>query len=58
MPGSGSTWTRHVLQSATGLRTGSVYHNDQLLINGFPGENISDGSVAAIKDYMENGVTG
>ncbi|XP_060073302.1 WSCD family member AAEL009094-like [Ylistrum balloti] len=38
-PGSGNTWTRHLLQQATGIRTGSIYNDGELQMNGFWGEN-------------------
>ncbi|XP_021372453.1 WSCD family member CG9164-like [Mizuhopecten yessoensis] len=37
-PGSGNTWTRHLLQQATGIATGSIYGDGQLQQRGFPGE--------------------
>ncbi|XP_069105018.1 sialate:O-sulfotransferase 2-like [Argopecten irradians] len=37
-PGSGNTWTRHLIQELTGFYTGSVYNDASLAKNGFPGE--------------------
>lgn len=37
-PGSGNTWTRHLLQQLTGLYTGSIYKDPVLVYNGFPFE--------------------
>ncbi|XP_077866234.1 sialate:O-sulfotransferase 1-like [Saccoglossus kowalevskii] len=37
-PGAGSTWVRHLLQQATGIYTGSVYHDEVLFKAGFLGE--------------------
>ncbi|XP_059095768.1 WSCD family member CG9164-like [Tigriopus californicus] len=48
-PGSGNTWFRYLLQQASGIMTGSVFKNLNLLRNGFPGENIANGSVSVIK---------
>ena len=50
-PGSGNTWVRHLIQLATGIQTGSIYHELRLQRNGFPGEGISNGSVVAIKSH-------
>ena len=50
-PGSGNTWVRHLLQLATGIQTGSVYHERKLKLGGFPGEGLTDGSVIAIKAH-------
>nr|XP_053642331.1 uncharacterized protein LOC128695628 [Cherax quadricarinatus] len=38
-PGSGNTWLRYLIQSATGLFTGSVYIDRELAAKGFYGEN-------------------
>ncbi|XP_071514227.1 sialate:O-sulfotransferase 2-like [Panulirus ornatus] len=38
-PGSGNTWLRYLIQSATGLFTGSVYIDRELSSKGFYGEN-------------------
>ncbi|KAK8728143.1 hypothetical protein OTU49_009136 [Cherax quadricarinatus] len=37
-PGSGNTWTRNLLQIASGIFTGSIYNDQQLYVNGFLGE--------------------
>ena len=50
-PGSGNTWVRHLLQLATGIQTGSIFHEQRLKRNGFPGEGINDGSVLVIKTH-------
>ncbi|XP_071095556.1 WSCD family member AAEL009094-like [Haliotis cracherodii] len=49
-PGSGNTWMRHLLQELTGILTGSVFH-EQLMKKEFPGEEITNGSVVAIKTH-------
>ncbi|XP_070537155.1 sialate:O-sulfotransferase 1-like [Ptychodera flava] len=38
IPGSGNSWTRHLIQQATGYATGSVYGAIRMAENGFPGE--------------------
>lgn len=50
-PGSGNTWLRYLLQQATGISTGSVYKDYALLKNGFPAENVSNGSVITVKTH-------
>ena len=50
-PGSGNTWLRYLLQQATGLMTGSVYCDHDLLNNGFPGEGVTNGSVIVVKTH-------
>ncbi|XP_046326452.2 WSCD family member GA21586-like [Haliotis rufescens] len=50
-PGSGNTWVRHLLQQMTGIATGSIYNDEQLRHNGFPGESLSNGSVVAVKTH-------
>ena len=50
-PGSGNTWVRHLLQLATGIQTGSIFNEQRLKRNGFPGEGITDGTVIAIKTH-------
>ncbi|XP_044763477.1 WSCD family member AAEL009094 [Coccinella septempunctata] len=50
-PGSGNTWVRYLLQQATGILTGSVYRDYSLLKNGFPAENVVNGSVLLVKTH-------
>ncbi|XP_026318227.1 WSCD family member AAEL009094-like [Hyposmocoma kahamanoa] len=50
-PGSGNTWLRYLLQQATGIITGSVYKDESLLMQGFPGESRKDGSVLLVKSH-------
>ena len=40
-PGSGNTWMRHLIETATGFFTGSVYNDKGLHQNGFKGERLS-----------------
>ncbi|CAH1780846.1 unnamed protein product [Owenia fusiformis] len=51
LPGSGNTWMRHLIQQITGIYTGSVYNDTDLLQNGFPGEGIKDGKVVVVKTH-------
>ncbi|CAG7722163.1 unnamed protein product [Allacma fusca] len=37
-PGSGNTWLRHLIEFSTGVFTGSVYMDEDLLAKGFLGE--------------------
>ncbi|EFA05808.2 WSCD family member AGAP003962 [Tribolium castaneum] len=50
-PGSGNTWLRYLLQQVSGFYTGSVYKDYGLLKNGFPAENIANGSVLVVKTH-------
>ena len=40
-PGSGNTWLRYLLQQATGILTGSVYYDMELMNSLFPGISIN-----------------
>ncbi|CAK8688776.1 unnamed protein product [Clavelina lepadiformis] len=53
VPGSGNTWLRHLIESATGVFTGSVYHDQVLASGGFLGEldSISSGRTSVIKAH-------
>ena len=53
-PGSGNTWLRHLIQRATGFLTGSVYFAPFLYHNGFPGENVDNGTAIAIKSHLNS----
>lgn len=39
-PGSGNTWTRHLVQQLTGLHSGSIYANSYISKRGFPYEGV------------------
>ena len=39
-PGSGNTWMRHLIETATGFFTGSVFRDEDLYQNGFKGEGL------------------
>ena len=51
-PGSGNTWIRHLIQIATGHLTGSFHFSELLYNNGFPGENLKNGSAIVIKSHL------
>ncbi|CAK8682525.1 unnamed protein product [Clavelina lepadiformis] len=53
-PGSGNTWTRHLLERATGIYTGSVYGDKLLYKSGFLAElpEISKVRSVVVKDHM------
>ncbi|KAI0236542.1 hypothetical protein LSAT2_012910 [Lamellibrachia satsuma] len=53
MPGSGNTWLRHLIQKATGIYTGSVYHDVALEKAGFLGESVIDSRVIVIKTHRD-----
>lgn len=50
-PGSGNTWSRLLLEETTGVYTGSVYCDTQLLRSGHYGEGINSSHVIAIKSH-------
>ncbi|XP_067655941.1 WSCD family member CG9164-like [Haliotis asinina] len=50
-PGTGNTWTRHLIEQMTGLATGSV-HNARILRSVFCGEERADNTVVAIKTHL------
>lgn len=50
-PGSGNTWVRQLLESATGKCTGAVYCDISLRMSGFVGEYIRGGSVLVTKTH-------
>jgi len=49
-PGSGNTWMRHILETGTGVYTGSCVV-DHYLLKVFPGEVLSDSTTIAVKDH-------
>nr|XP_039251256.1 uncharacterized protein LOC120328782 isoform X1 [Styela clava] len=53
-PGSGNTWTRHLIQQASGLWTGSVYSDRSLFAGGFLAEldECDDNSTVAVKAHF------
>jgi hypothetical protein len=52
MPGSGNTWLRYLLQQSTGIMTGSLYNEENLMYNGFPGEGLFGGPMLVIKSHL------
>lgn len=50
-PGSGSTWSRTLLEQATGVFTGAIYCDKSLKAEGFLGEYITTRNVIAIKTH-------
>ena len=52
-PGSGNTWTRYLVEAATGVFTGSFYHNKGIINKGLYGEarEYSDGSTLLQKTH-------
>ena len=51
-PGSGSTWSRTLLEQATGIFTGAIYCDKVLKAEGFVGEFITSGNVVVIKTHQ------
>ena len=51
-PGSGNTWFRLLLEETTGIYTGAVYCDTQLLHSGHYGEGIGNSSVIAVKSHV------
>ncbi|XP_064407357.1 WSCD family member CG9164-like [Halichondria panicea] len=51
-PGSGNTWTRGLLEKATGVCTGSVYMDRKLRESGFNGERMITGVVCVVKTHF------
>ncbi|XP_050406943.2 sialate:O-sulfotransferase 1-like isoform X2 [Patella vulgata] len=50
-PGSGNSWTRHLLQKSTGIYTGSRSREGFMIKNGYVGEGVTNGSVIVIKTH-------
>ena len=50
-PGSGNTWTRTLLEQATGVYTGSIYRDESLVTAGFEGECLVSRNVIAVKTH-------
>lgn len=50
LPGSGNTWTRLLIEYATGIYTGSMY-NDDSLVRVLPGEFTCNTSVSVVKAH-------
>ena len=60
LPGSGNTWVRELLETATGICTGSIYCDHPLRNAGMIGEYVKTGRVLVVKthtsDYQWNEV--
>ena len=54
LPGSGNTWVRQLLESATGICTGSMWCDPSLRANHFCGEGQHGRSFLVIKDHSAN----
>lgn len=50
-PGSGNTWLRGLLETATGICTGFEYCDISMRVKGFAGENIVSGAVSVVKTH-------
>ncbi|XP_006825198.1 sialate:O-sulfotransferase 1-like [Saccoglossus kowalevskii] len=59
-PGSGNTWVRYLLEQATGIYTGSVYHDKRLQRGGLLGEmdEMNSGRTIAIKTHTRTMTSG
>ena len=56
-PGSGNSWVRQLLESATGIYTGSVYCDRSYIQAGMIGESVSTGNVIVVKIHAAPDVT-
>ena len=50
-PGSGNTWLRGLLETATGICTGFEFCDISMRVKGFAGENIVSGAVLVVKTH-------
>ncbi|XP_077866661.1 sialate:O-sulfotransferase 1-like [Saccoglossus kowalevskii] len=50
-PGSGNTWVRHLLETASGFYTGSIYNDEDLYNAGFLGEKNKLNEVLVVKTH-------
>jgi len=51
-PGSGNSWARILLETSTGIYTGSVYCDKHYLFSGMIGEGVASENVIAIKTHL------
>jgi len=51
-PGSGNSWVRQLLESATGIYTGSVYCDPSYVASGMVGEGLRTGNVIVVKTHF------
>ena len=54
VPGSGNTWVRELLETATGICTGSIYCDHSLRNAGMIGEYIKTGRVIVVKTHTSD----
>ena len=50
-PGSGNSWVRQLLESATGIYTGALYCDGSYLAVGMMGEGVTTNNVLAVKTH-------
>lgn len=50
-PGSGNTWVRQLLESGSGICTGSTMCDISLRYDGFTGENVNSGATLVVKTH-------
>ena len=50
-PGSGNTWVRGILETATGICSGSIYCDDELKEGGFCGEGLQGSNLIVVKTH-------
>ena len=50
-PGSGNTWLRGLLETATGVCTGFEFCDMSMRVKGFAGENVVSGAVLVVKTH-------
>ena len=49
--GSGNTWTRGLLEKATGICTGFIYCDTVMRVHGYVGESVKSGKVLVVKTH-------
>ena len=54
VPGSGNTWVRELLETATGICTGSIYCDHPLRSAGMIGEYVKTGRVLVVKTHTSD----
>ena len=55
-PGSGNSWVRQLLESATGVYTGSMYCDKSYVEEGMIGEGVTTNSVIVVKTHASPNV--
>ena len=51
-PGSGNSWVRQLIETATGIYTGSVYCDPSYVASGMIGEGLRTGNVVVVKTHF------